>query len=318
MADFSAMSMADRLGEALQRSRTHLEPEAAARVRELINPTSLAIIAGVLIAWVASHAFGVGEAVDLIIGVVGATSIGFAVFTGLDELWEFASDTYRARTEQDLDTAGAHFAKAVTILGIEAVLAMLFRGRPRSGRSKPVAIGPEPPRGPGLRAHPTTTGTMREAAGGGGTDAWGNITYSLRGSARDQALVIAHERIHQILTPKLYPLRRFRVQNRFNSYFHSSLVRYLEEALAETTAQVRVGGGLGAILEGIRFPVENGYVFLRRGGGFARAMTGQGVLTEAAGLIGSGSAAGISFTVWFREAPSAGAARPAQRKGMAR
>ena len=97
-------------------------------------------------------------------------------------------------------------------------------------------------RGPGVRAKPTTTGDPRLPTGCGETDAWGNILYSLRGGAQDQALVWAHERSHQILTPRLYVLRRMRMQSRMNSYFRSSLSRYPEEALAETAAQMQVHG----------------------------------------------------------------------------
>ena len=60
------------------------------------------------------------------------------------------------------------------------------------------------------------------------------------------------------------------------------------------------------MIEGIKFPVENGYVYLRGGGGFDSAMAGKGVLTEVGGLVGVGSAAGWQFTIWFRPVPGAG------------
>lgn len=317
MANVATMSLADRLGEAFRRSWPHLAPEARARVAELINPTALAIVAGVLVAWVASHAIGVGEAVDIVVAVLGYASIGLAVFTGLDELWEFAVGVQRARSEADLDVAAGHFAKAATILGIEAVLALLFRGRPRSFKGENVPIGREPPREPGaMRAKPTTRGDPNLRAGSGETDAWGNVTYSLRGSDADRALVLLHERVHQILTPKLYPLRRFRVQNRINSYVKSSLSRYLEEALAETAAQMQVHGGIGSLIEGLRFPVKNGYVTLI-GAGKGGASAGRGVLTEAGALIGAGSAANLTFSIWFRAAPSS-SVQPPKRPVVAR
>lgn len=58
-----------------------IDPEIRAS-KPVINSTSLAIVAGVLIAWVVSHAFGLGQIIDLIIVGVGAISIGMAVFTG--------------------------------------------------------------------------------------------------------------------------------------------------------------------------------------------------------------------------------------------
>ena len=313
MADLAGMSLQDRLGGTLRRALPHLALEVRRRVANLVNPSSLGIIAGVLVAWVASHAFGVGEAIDVILAAVGIVSIGLAVFTGLDELWDFANGVYHARDDGDLETAARHFARAVSILGIEAVLAVLFRGRPRTQSGRPVTIGAEPPHGPGLRARPATTGDPHLPAGSGATDAWGNITYSLRGNAQDQALALAHERIHQILTPKLYVLRRVRVQSRMNSYFRSSLSRYLEEALAETAAQVQARGGIASLIEGVRFPVGNGYVHLRRGGGYSSVMGGRGVLPEGGALIGTGTAAGMTFTIWFQQAP-ASSVEPAPRR----
>jgi hypothetical protein len=88
-----------------------------------------------------------------------------------------------------------------------------------------------------------------------------------------------------------------------NSYVKSSLSRYLEEALAETTARVRVFGGIGSLIEGLRFPVKNGYVTLI-GTGKGGAGRERGVLNETGALIGSGSAAGFAFNIWFRAAPS--------------
>jgi hypothetical protein len=88
----------------------------------------------------------------------------------------------------------------------------------------------------------------------GWTTSWGAIVISSRGSATTRQLVLLHERIHQILTPKLYPLRNFRHANRNASYRYSSLSRFLEEALAESYAQLRVNGFTEAIAA-LRFPL---------------------------------------------------------------
>lgn len=47
-----------------------------------------------------------------------------------------------------------------------------------------------------------------------------------------------------------------------SGYTRSALMRYLEEALAEGFAQVRING-LTGIMTGIRFPVANGYMSLQ-------------------------------------------------------
>jgi len=82
-------------------------------------------------------------------------------------------------------------------------------------------------------------------------------------SAEEKAAARFHELVHRFLTPKLYPLRRVRVYLAQESYNRSYVLRYLEEALAETFSQVCMKGlNRDAILQGVRFPVQNGYLRL--------------------------------------------------------
>ena len=78
MADVAAMSFENRLGVTWRRALPSLGPEFRDRAEELLSPASLALMAGVFIGWGASHAFGVGEIVDVVIGAVGVFSIGMA------------------------------------------------------------------------------------------------------------------------------------------------------------------------------------------------------------------------------------------------
>lgn len=103
-------SFNDRLAEVIRRAATKLGPEAARQLRALLDPTALAITAGVIIVWLGSHAFGVGFAVDIVLGVVGLAAVGWAVFEGIDEFVEFAKLTRSARTETDLNKAADHLA----------------------------------------------------------------------------------------------------------------------------------------------------------------------------------------------------------------
>lgn len=296
MANVATWSFERRLQETLTRTLPKLGPEARAQLAAIITPESIAIIAAVLLAWVVSHAFGVGEAIDIILLVTGVVAIGMAVFSGLDHLYEFASGAYNARSTNDLDVAADHLARAIGILGIQAVLAVLFRGR---ARGKRLDIGLSPPRAPGARYRPTITQNPAAPAGTGSTSFWGDIKVSTQGSATDRALVLLHERVHQTLAPRLYVLRNFRVNNRARSYFGSSLWRYVEEALAETAAQIGVNG-MRQFFVGIRFPVQNGYVFLTRGGGYNMYMAGRGVMPEGAALLTTGIAAGMTFNLYFK------------------
>ena len=257
------MSDTDKLGEALSRSLSKLGPEAREEVEKLLEPEVLAIVAGVLVVWIASHFIGIGEIVDIILLVVGVFAIGMAVFDGVEHLYDFASIALNAQSEKDLDKAAEHFAEAVAILGIQAVLAVLFRGAPKTFKGGRIKAGPAPKFTKGAKSKPPLKSTRSEPAGSGYTTAWGEIVISRLGSKADRRLVALHENVHRILTPKLKILRRFRISNRSSSYSRSPLSRYLEEALAEVVAQVGVNG-FKSVFKGIAFPVQNGYVTILR------------------------------------------------------
>lgn len=111
----------------------------------------------------------------------------------------------------------------------------------------------------------TITADPSLKAGDGATDIFGNIWYSPHGSLQDQQLAIAHEKVHSWLSPKFGPLRELRGNIGQFFYNNSALMCYLEEALAETIAQMKVVGvGPRSFFKGITFPVRNGYITLRR------------------------------------------------------
>ena len=112
-------------------------------------------------------------------------------------------------------------------------------------------------------AKPTTTGTTGLAAGEGSTDKFGNITYSTLGSRTEQDLVRFHEQVHSFLSPKFTPLRNLRADIGIWGYNRIHLLKYLEEAMAESYAQLRVVG-LRGLPDGIAFPITRGYVTISR------------------------------------------------------
>ena len=290
MAEVASWPFEKRLEEAFTRCLPKLGPEARTQLAALITPEAITVIAGVLIAWVVSHAFGVGEIIDIIILAVGVVSVGLAVFTGLDHLHDFAVGTYKARSEQDLDAAADHLAKAC----IQAVLAVLFRGAktPQTFRGTHPPAGPPPPRTPGWRYKPTTTIAPLPSYVRGSTTFYGDIRISQNLNSTQRAATLRHEQIHQALAPRLYLLRNFRINNRLSSYFNSSLWRFLEEALAQVHS-------VRHFFVGVRFPVKNGYVLLRKGGGGDPRMKGKGVLPEAMSLLYVGILGGASYQLWF-------------------
>jgi hypothetical protein len=298
-APVSAWSLEDRLGETLRRTLPKLGPETREQFEAIISPKSIAIMAAVLIAWVASHAIGLGEIIDIVLAAVGAVAIGWSVFTGIDHLYDFAVLVIRPTAERDLDIAADHLAKAIAILGVQIVLAVLFRGAkaPKTGKGGRLNVGPAP-RTPGARYKPRIRDDPSLPAGRGGTSFWGDIRVSSYGTATERAVVLLHEKVHQFLAPKLYILRSYRVTNRAGSYIRSSLWRFIEESLAETIAQATVQGFREGF-RALRFPVKNGYMHLIKGGGFAVDFRGHGAIRELGALLYTGTVMGMAFELRF-------------------
>jgi hypothetical protein len=294
------VSFADRLGEVLKRTLSKVGPDVQAQLAALIDPTTLGIMAGVLGAWVISHAFGLGEIIDVILAVGGAVAVGWSVLDGIDHLYEFAKGTYDGQTPADFDAAAEHLAQAIAILGIQAVLAILFRGaeKPMSGEGGRFNMGTAPRNTP-WRYTPGITRDGALGAGAGETDWWGDAKVSTRGSVTDRRLATVHEKVHQFLAPKFYFLREYRASNRAMSYVRSSLYRYIEEAIAETVARVGVEG-FRKFFVGVRFPVREGYVYFLRGGGYRPEFKGAGILREGGALLYTGIVAGVQVEVRFR------------------
>jgi RHS repeat-associated protein len=135
------------------------------------------------------------------------------------------------------------------------------------------------------RYKPTGTPDATLSAGEGLTDKYGNYRWSTKGTQTEQALAKTHEQVHSFLSPKAEYLREFRAGARMTGYAKSEFLRYVEEATAETVAQLRVNGAtVSSIVEGLRFPIKEGYVTLK------------GVITE--GAIGSVVIGGATYGVY--------------------
>jgi hypothetical protein len=137
------MSPRDKIAEAMNRALPLVPGNARAIVVSMLRPESIALIAGTLIAWAGSHFFGVGEVVDVILLGVGVAVLGLSVFDGAAEFYDFANGAINARSNSGLDRAAQCFARAVTILGISTVQAILLRGQGRAvaARGRPQVYG---------------------------------------------------------------------------------------------------------------------------------------------------------------------------------
>jgi len=283
------MSSTEKIGEAMSRAIPMLPAEAQEQIKAMLTPEALAIAAGTLIVWAASHFFGVGEIVDIILLVAGVAFIGLGVFSGAEEFYNFATTALNATTGSDLDRAAQHFAKAVNILGITVISALLLkksassviaRGRPQI-RPMP-KVGPPTPRGIKItRPFRLPNGAL------GGTDAFGNIQVIRNQPIIEQRITLYHEWVRSFLSPRFGPLRQLRAQLRLSAYNRSSLLMYIEEAMAESYAQLKIYG-LQNILVGIRFPVQGGY------------MTVSQIVSEGV-AIGNITIGAMRFTVYIRQ-----------------
>jgi len=294
MADVARMSAAEKIEEAMRRSLPRLGPDARMQVEAMLSPASLAIITATLIAWAGSHFIGVGEIADIILLVAGFALLGMSAYSGAKELVSFARAALGATNDAALDEAAEHFSRAVVILGVTTISAILLRksasGVLRRGAPKMQAM-PNVGRPPAPGTPPRIIRPAKLPPGVlGSTDCWGNIAVTRAQTIPQQRLTLLHEWVHSVLSPKVAPLRQIRAAFGMSAYLRSALMRYLEEAMAESYAQLRMGGGLRGLLLGVSFPVENGYITISQ-------IAGEGT------AIGNIAVGGAQFTVYVVEKP---------------
>jgi hypothetical protein len=265
--DVAGMDTESKLYVVIEKTIPLLPGEAGDYLRQMLQPEALAIMAGVVVVWALSHFVGIGEIVDVIVLVVGAAAIGAAAFTAGQELGAFGLKTYRAESEPDLDAAANHLAKAIVLIGIEAVLALLLKKAPKAFRDQyrsPVPRIPSGPRSPGSRwfYKPSIKWDPKLPSHIlGETTPWGDIKLNTRLTAAEAVKVARHEAVHMRFAPKFYPLRRIRIHLDVHSYNRSYVMRYIEEMLAQIRAELLTDGiHFKTIFEGLKFPVANGYV----------------------------------------------------------
>lgn len=262
-----SMSKEQKIIKAMELSLPHLVPEARRQIEAMLTSTSVAIIAAGLAVWAASHLFGAGEILDVVLLGLGLITLGAGAVKGGEELAKFTMVALNARTPGDLDIAGQHFARAIDILGITAVSAVLMkqsanavvaRGMPKF-QPKPV-VGPPPP--PGFKPAVRYVAELVDALGRraeGSTSAFGEITLWIGNTVERQKHVLLHELGHQIFAPKLAILREFRATASMSGYLRSAWLRFLEEALVEARATFIQQGAADALLS-LSFPLKKGYV----------------------------------------------------------
>lgn len=227
------------------------------------------------------------------------------------KLYDFAVQTNNAHSETDLDIAAENLANAITLIGIDAVLAVLlkkkpgdtlkvpFRGNSMPRYSREIGKRMSLPRNGGLRYTPKIKITKHKDVIQGATKPWGDAVvgrnYYPGAMSKDEAhlkmlTTLYHEQVHIFIAPKFYLLRDLRVFIRQSAYNKSFILRYLEEAFAETIGLLRARGmHREYIVEGFKFPLGNAY-----------EITFSLLRNEAAGfLLGPVVVGGLMYKVWY-------------------
>ena len=269
-----------RLEIVIRKAAALLPGDMGHRLTELLSPMSLAVMAGVVAIWAGSHLVGVGEIADVVMLVAGWITIGSGAMAGIHKLIEFAVTTASAQSAVDLDRAAGDLAEAITTLGFNVVLGLLFKGRPRSTFKEPFApqvrfpsyreFARVMPRGGPTRMYEAKLIITRDRyAGPGGTRPGDNVATvgrkfipeakSASEARRDVRGAVYHERFHQRLTQALSLLGRPAVYLRMGAYKRSYVLRYIEEAAAEAVRLHKIGGARPGELTALEFPLNGAY-----------------------------------------------------------
>lgn len=289
MPDVSRMGLEDRLGTVLRKAAPLLPGDVGQHLLALVSPESLAIMAGVVVVWAASHFVGVGEIADVALLIGGWLTIGAGAAAGCRKLLSFALATQAARTEVDLDRAARDLADAVAILGVDVALGLLFKGRPK-GTFAHSYKGALPKMGKAVQAMPRAgplnryefriVYTRAKFAGEGGTTPLNAAKIgrdpgarSIADAARDMRKAAHHEVVHLWLNRAFSAFGRPALYVKTGAYKRSYLLRYLEEAFAEGRSQLKVPRKEGEVVA-YKFPFDPKY-----------QVTVQQMATEASGIL---------------------------------
>ncbi len=270
------MFLSQKLEAVLRKSEALLPDDVGRHLLAIISPASLAIMAGVVAVWAASHFVGVGEVADVVLLLTGWLTIGGAALDGTRKMIRFALTTHNARTDVDLDRAARDLADAVSILGVDVALGLLFKGRPKgtfktlhgSMPSYKVFRSVMPAGGPTRMYEAEVIFTKDKFAGEGGTDPQ-NVARVGRdrvpgalpkeAARRNFRKGYYHERVHQRLNQGFSLLGRPALYLKLGAYKRSYTLRYLEEAAAEARALWKVGGPVHPEPVWYKFPYDKRY-----------------------------------------------------------
>lgn len=309
--DITSLNLQSRLEIVLTKAAARLPYEIGQQLLAMISPQALATMAAIVVVWAGAHFFGIGEIADVILLIVGWAAVGGVALEAGKKLYDFAIKTNNAHNQADLNVAAENLADAITLIGVNAVLAVLLKKKPGDtfkipfkGKSMPrysndIGKRMSLPRNGGWRYTPKIKITKHKDVIQGATKPWGDAVvgrnYYPGTMSKDEAhlkmlTTLYHEQVHIFIAPKFYLLRELRVFMRQSAYNKSFNLRYLEEAFAETIGLLRARGmHREYIVEGFKFPLGNTY-----------EITFSFLRNEAKGiLLGPVVVGGLMYTVWY-------------------
>jgi Domain of unknown function (DUF4157) len=146
----------EKITAAIQKAIPKLPGEVGNRLKELLTPQSLALIAAFAAAYVFSQTTPIGWVADIVVGaliVATVVMVGQEAIDVVKLLISFVDRAVNAKSEEDLDAAGQDLATAISKVGVDIVVAILLHKAGKAANLKPPG-----PRSPGLIEAVKTTG----------------------------------------------------------------------------------------------------------------------------------------------------------------
>ena len=124
--DLSHLNSVEKLLLAVEASIYYLPSEVAEEIKAIFTPATLATMVGVFAVYLAAHATGIGQAMDIGMLVAGGIYFGLDAFAIFKDIAGFAG-AVNATTPEELVEAGEHLASAVAKIGVDAVMTLLSK-----------------------------------------------------------------------------------------------------------------------------------------------------------------------------------------------
>ncbi len=178
------MEQSEKLCRAFVRALGKLPGETMKEVQVMLSPESLALMGTLTTAWLGTQGIPVlGQAVDAALLTLGAVMAAAQTAAVKDSLWNYVKYATEASDEAGLDTAAAHLARAVAVVGVSVVTFLLMKKVPGKVQKRP---GPHEP--------PSLPLPAPVAAGAPSVSSAGVITGVIPGTGVAPALAVSGSR----------------------------------------------------------------------------------------------------------------------------